>query len=135
MTRCALRTTASQVRRRCGLTLVETLVALTVLAVAGAALASVQLGALRAGRTAQVRHVAADALALELLYQRLGPVAVAGECSVAALPAGWECSVRLTCPEVAHGCALQLIEVSVTPPEGRPLSGATARFAPLLGGP
>lgn len=135
MTRRAKARSAPQVWRRRGLTLVETLVALTVLAVAGAALASVQLGALRAGRTAEARHLAADALALELLFQRVGPAASAGACSAAALPAGWLCSVQLTCPDAAHGCSLQVIEVSVTPPEGRALLGATARYAPLVGGP
>lgn len=121
--------------RRRGLTIVEVLIALTVLAVAGAALASVQLGALRSGRTAQERHTAADALAVELLYQRVGPAAQAGNCLVAALPADWQCNVSVSCPVAALACALQVVAVTVTPPEGQPLTGVTARHEMLVGGP
>ena len=121
--------------RRRGLTIVEVLIALTVLAVAGAALASVQLGALRSGRTSQVRHTAADALAVELLYQRVGPAAQAGDCLVAALPAEWQCSVSVSCPVAALACALQVIAVTITPPEGPPLAGVTGRHEALAGGP
>lgn len=123
-------------RVRCrGLTIVEVLIALTVLAVAGAALASVQLGALRSGRAAQVRHTASDALAVELLFQRVGPAAQAGGCVVAALPAAWECSVHVSCPVAEAACGLQVISVTITPPEGRPLQGVTARYQALVGGP
>lgn len=121
--------------RRRGLTIAEVLVALTVLAVAGAALASVQLGALRSGRTSQVRHTASDALEVELLYQRVGPAAQAGGCLVAALPVDWQCSVHITCPVAALACALQVIAVTITPPEGPGLEGVTARYEALVGGP
>ena len=121
--------------RRRGVTSVEVLFARTVRAVAGAALASVQLGALRCGRTSQVRHTAADALAVELLYQRVGPAAQAGNCLVAALPADWQCNVSVSCPVAALACALQVVAVTVTPPEGQPLTGVTARHEMLVGGP
>lgn len=113
-------------------TLVEVLVALTVLALAGAALASVQLGALRSGRTAQVRQTAAAALAQELLFQRIGPGAATVDCSAAHLEYGWTCQVATACPDHRFGCQVQLVRVVVTPPDGGSLEGTTVRFGPLV---
>lgn len=127
--------TGLSARRRAGLSLVEVLVALTVLAVAGAALASVQLGALRSGRSAQAAHVAAAALEQELLFQRVGPVATAGACVAAQLPHGWQCQVSTSCPLATFGCQLQHIQVAVTPPERSALEGVTVRFEPLVARP
>ena len=121
--------------RHAGLTLGEVLVALSVLALAGAALASVQLGALRSGRTAQVRQIAADGLAKELLYQRVGPAAASGACVAAALPAAWTCSVTTSCPVALAGCQLQVIQVVVVPPESDALGGTAVRYDPLVGEP
>lgn len=118
-----------------GLTLIEVLVALTVLAVAGGALAYVQLAALRSGATVRERHVVAEALGQELLYQRVGPAALPGACSVARLQHGWQCEVTASCPVASLGCQLQLVQVVVTPQEGPPATGVTVRFHPGPGAP
>lgn len=116
-----------------GVTLVEALVALAVLALAGAALASVQLGALRTSRTVQLRQQAAALLEGELLLLRLGAGPAAGECAAEPLPSGWECEVELTCTYLLAPCDLLTFQVRVTPPEGSALTGRGARYAPLAG--
>lgn len=118
-----------------GLTLVEVLVALTVLAVAGAALAAVQVAALRSGSTVRQRQAMAEALGQELLYQRLGPSVTPGACAVARLQHGWQCEVMASCSPAGLGCDLRLVRVVITPQEGQPAEGVTARFAPLSGAP
>lgn len=118
-----------------GVTLIEVLVALTVLAVAGAALASVQLGALRSGRAARVGHVAASALAQELLFHRVTSAGITGDCTAVHLQHGWGCQVSASCPDSGLDCALWVIQVTVSTPQGHQFSGVTARFQPPAGAP
>lgn len=111
-----------------GFTLVETLVAIAVLAVAGAALASVQLGALRAQRNNRQLHMLATAVEQELLFQRLGPAPASGACQVGQLPPDRDCSVVVSCLGTASPCDLWSVRVQVTAPNGPALTARTVRY-------
>lgn len=117
-------------RRALGLTLVEALMALAVLAVLGGALASLQLGALRSGRTARLRQVGAQLLADELLLRRLAAGQPAG-CAVQLMP-GWSCQAHSHCHAAWPACLLVSFEVRLVGPDGAELVGHGARFEPLL---
>lgn len=111
-----------------GVTLVEALIAMAVLAIAGGAYASVQLSALRAERLSQERNLVATALQTELLHQRVGPNPSTGTCRVAVVPSEWECQVAAACVSGTAPCSAWAIRVEVTPANGPSLAGSTARF-------
>ena len=117
--------------RRCGgLSLVEVLVALAVVAVVALALVGLQVTSLRAARTAAQTRAQAAALDLEAAMVRLTRPTT-GACS--AYTAHAECQLAVTCLDVdASGtCSVEVIEVSVVTPDGRSAKVITARHAAL----
>lgn len=118
-----------------GVTLVEVLAALAVLAVAGGAYASVQLSALRSQHLSQQRNLVASALQTELLHQRVGPAPASGVCRAAVVPVDWQCQVVADCVAGAAPCLAWAIRVEVAPASGAPLAGSTARFDIAAGAP
>lgn len=114
--------------RSVGLTLVEVLVALLVLAIA--ILAGVRLaGALvRSERQSAARRELASFVRNELRFQRN----VRAHGCVGDSPGpGWSCRVERTCLDGTQPCETEAIRVTVAPPSGRPLVARTAVWWPL----
>ena len=124
--------------RASGLTLVEVLVALLVLAVAMLAWARLEARAAQVDRGSQVRREVAAWMRSELRLQRT--LRTSG-CGSRVAPAGWRCKVVRTClGGVAEGCEVESVRVTITPPSGVALSGTTAvwwllQAAPVGGRP
>lgn len=123
-----------------GLTMVEVLVGIALLAVLGAALSALQIGTLRANRNAQSRLQAAALLADEVVLQRvLGGLessgASASACANPQTPDGWSCSVTAHCLPLPTlpPCAARLFTVEIGPPTGAALRAMGARLH-LTGG-
>lgn len=129
--------------RRCepasqrGVTLVEVLVAVALLAALGGALSALQVGTLRANRAAQVRLRAADVLADEVTLQRtlagaslLGSEGAVYVCAFKQMPEDWLCSVTSACvalPALAP-CSARVFTVELRLPAGEPLTAHSASF-------
>lgn len=115
-----------------GFTLVETLVALAVLAAVAGALIALQVGAVRAQRAAERLHAAAGLLAGELVLQRTEAAAGTGACrsAPAAAEASLDCEVERSCLVARDGgCELVLVEVRVG--AARDGAGGGGGVAPL----
>jgi len=117
-----------------GLSLVEVLIALAVLALVSAAFAALQLTSLRAARQAQESRLAAALLAVELEAQLLTGPASAGAAACllggAGLP-GANCTAETWCSGAAGDCALRTVRVSLVLASGRGYSLLGAGYRPL----
>lgn len=112
---------------RAGFTLIETLVALAVLAIVGAALVGLQVASLRAQRTASALHANAAVLRDELVLQRVVPTAASGPCLALPQAPGVSCEVERTCVATALGpCAVVTVAVRVASAHGSELVGRSA---------
>lgn len=109
-------------RSRPGLTLVEVLVALAVAGVAFGALASLQAGALKAGRLARALLHGAELLQNEVVRQRVAPgsggAAVAG-CFTDPGPS-YACHAERSCLPLLPDCQLVSFTVRLLPLGGTP---------------
>lgn len=115
-----------------GLTLVEVLVALLVLAVAMLAWARLEARAAQVDRGSEVRREVAAWMRSELRLQRNLRTS---ECGSRVAPAGWRCKVVRICLGGAAGCEVESVRVTITPPAGVALSGTTAVWWPLQAAP
>ncbi len=118
---------------RRGVTLIEALIALALLAVVVSAFSGLQLANLRATRGVAVVRTAAALLAAEAALQRQLPV-TAGTCHVAAwLPAGWSCQALAGC--LAEGCVAESFAIELQTSAGRSFQVAGAVYRPLEAAP
>lgn len=121
--------------RGVGLSLVEVLVALTIMATVAAALFALQAGGLRAARTAALTRQLAAELRLEATLARV-LVDPATGCRGTNLVGA--CDASTTClDEVvpAAGCDLVRTTIEVTDPGGRVVTLVTVAYAPLEAAP
>lgn len=116
--------------RRTGLTLVEVLVAMVLLASALLAWVRVQAAMLHAERSSRVRRELAAWMGNELTLQRN---VRARACLSSAPGPAWRCEVGRDCvvADVGDACALESIAVTLTPPSGPALAGRTVVWWPL----
>lgn len=119
-------------RARAGLTLLEVLVALTILAVALLAWVRLEGALLSSERQSAVRRELASWLRDELRFQR--NLRAAG-CVRDPPGPGWSCQVERSCLAFAPPCEAETIRVTVTPPSGPSLTGRTAVWWPLQRAP
>ncbi len=121
---------------RAGFTLIETLVALAVLAIVGAALVGLQVASLRAQRTASAVHAHAAILRDELVLQRVVPTAASGPCLAQKLAPDVSCEVERTCVATPLGpCAVVGVAIRVSTVGGPELVGRSAVTMWLEGQP
>jgi len=116
--------------RRRGLSLVEVLVALALMAVMALALFGLQAASLRAARTAAQTRL----LAAELGYQTgLARVLAGAPTACHVHDAAGSCALSSTCLDVGIGgeCLLRSMSVVVTLDSGRSVTALTASYAPL----
>lgn len=118
--------------RRAGLTLLEVVVALAVLAIALLAWVRVQASVARVQRVDSVRRELAGWLGDELRLRR--NVRTVG-CRARAVRPGWTCSEIRACLDAGGRCELERVRVTVTGPVGPPLSGTTVVWWPLQAAP
>ncbi len=105
-------------RGRSGLTLVEVVIALGMLALVVAAFSGLQVTNLRATRSSIETRTATSLLAFEAGLRSLLATDDA-ECLAAPwLPAGWSCRVSAHCP-LSAACELRRIEVEIQLTSGR----------------
>jgi len=114
---------------RRGLTLVEVLVALAVLALTLSAVLTLQATALRAERASALRRDLAARVANEMRFQRLSPSPACA--AQGTLPAGWRCEAAHTCLTSSVGCDAWIVRVRVEATNGAALAAVTAA-APAL---
>ncbi len=115
-------------RRAAGLTLIEVLLAMAVVAVALIAWARLEGSMARVRRDQATRRVLASWMRNELRLQRSVRAAT---CVSQAAPDGWSCSVARRCLDGTVPCELESVTVRIAPPRGRALVGSTAVWWPL----
>ena len=118
-------------RRVCdgnGLSLVEVLVALAILALALLAWVSVTGALARAERASEVRRELAAWMRNELRLQRSARALV---CLAEPPSPSWSCRVERSCVGGTPPCEVEAVHVVMVPPDGPGLAGTTAVWWPL----
>jgi Tfp pilus assembly protein PilV len=118
--------------RGAGLTLLEVVLALAIVALALLGWTVLQGRAARAERGTRIRRDVASWMRDELRIQRN---VRAFDCRSRPTPTGWMCSVERTCLDAATPCETESVRVTIAPPEGPALHGATAVWWPLQRAP
>lgn len=111
-----------------GLTLVEVLVSMAVLGIVASSLVALQVGSLRASRTARDLRELAAAADYQLGLARLLPATAACR-DLANWPMVSACQVSIDCLDAA--CALRVVNVRVESAAGRSSEWRTAAFIGL----
>lgn len=119
--------------RTSGLTLLEVLIAMVLLATALLAWVRVQGATLKSERSSRVRRELAAWMGAELSLQRNVRVRA---CLAAAPGIAWRCELDRTCVAAGAGgaagtCDVETIRITLAPPSGPPLQGRTAVWWPL----
>lgn len=121
---------------RRGFTVVEVLVALSVLTAVAGALAGLQAATLRARAAAEALHAAAMLGTNELALQRVLVDAESGPCRAPALPPVGECDVVREClPTLLGPCQVVMVRVTIGMPRGAALVVRSVVFPWLEGRP
>lgn len=107
---------------RAGLTMIEVLVGLAVLGIVSGSLVALQVGSLRAARTAQATRQLAAAAEHQLVLARLLPSAVACR-DLEGWPHVDTCELHVNC--LTATCTLREVEVRVVSTNGREASWRT----------
>lgn len=118
--------------RSAGLTLIEVLMAMVIVALALLAWTRLEARVAQLERSNQVRRELAAWMRSELRIQRN---VRAFTCRSRTAPSGWTCTLTRVCLDVTPGpaapCESESIRVTITSPVGPALTGATAVWWPL----